>query len=445
DANGKVYLTDFGIARMSDAATATLVRVGTPAYMAPELVRGMDPSPQTDIYALGVVLYELITGGERPFTGEKASITGTTAEKVRWEQLNQAPVSPRVYNPSIPGALENLVLRCLVKEPGKRYPDALELLNALQAAVSSPAPGTQARRSATQAFDQPRKETSKPESARSGKFEDGVYREAAPYPKESTSQHVRETVQAAAPKPSSSGKRTPADKNLSYFVLFFLLAMGLLALIASISSAERNKQEELQRRYATQTAVYESTATAQARTAREMVERIQQNASDYVLDSSKKEFKLVFDNSDNFLECELIAEDLTNFILEATFTNPGDDSKGWTYGILFRNYGDSGEFRLELIGDGWWRIVNRKDEDWNIIQSVYSSVIRQEIYATNRVRLVGNGSEGYLFINEAYEGRLDLSSRLGAGKLMICTGMVRGIGSDGNIIKVEAVRLWEIQ
>jgi serine/threonine protein kinase len=132
DGSGKVYLTDFGIARMSDAATATLVGAGTPAYMAPELVRGEEPTPQTDIYALGVVLYEMLTGGERPFTGEQATITGTTAEKVRWEQVNLPPELPTRNNPVISPPMETAVLRCLEKEPSKRYPSCLALMQALE-------------------------------------------------------------------------------------------------------------------------------------------------------------------------------------------------------------------------------------------------------------------------------------------------------------------------
>jgi formylglycine-generating enzyme required for sulfatase activity/tRNA A-37 threonylcarbamoyl transferase component Bud32 len=130
--SGEVLLADFGVARMTDAATATMVGLGTPAYMAPELVRGLDPTPQTDIYALGVVLFEMFTGGERPFTGDKATITGSTSEKVRWEQMQLQPPSPRRWNPDISPELEAVVLKCLTKEPEKRYPSTLKLLNELQ-------------------------------------------------------------------------------------------------------------------------------------------------------------------------------------------------------------------------------------------------------------------------------------------------------------------------
>lgn len=135
--NGTVLLADFGIARMTDAATATMVGAGTPAYMAPEQVRGEDPTPQTDIYALGIVLYEMLTGGERPFTGERAETTGSTSEKLRWEQMNMPPTNPREWNPDLSPELEEVVLKCLKKNPKERYKTALDLFNALELATGS--------------------------------------------------------------------------------------------------------------------------------------------------------------------------------------------------------------------------------------------------------------------------------------------------------------------
>jgi len=134
--SGKVLVTDFGIARMTDAATTTMIGAGTPAYMAPEQALGWRPTAQTDIYALGITLFEMLTGGERPFTGEHAETGGSTNEKVLWEQMRLPPPSPRIYNPGLSSELEAVVLRCLEKEPQTRYPSALDLLNALQVAIA---------------------------------------------------------------------------------------------------------------------------------------------------------------------------------------------------------------------------------------------------------------------------------------------------------------------
>jgi tRNA A-37 threonylcarbamoyl transferase component Bud32 len=133
--SGAILVADFGIARMTDAATATMVGMGTPAYMAPELVRGQDPSPQTDVYALGVMLFEMFTGGERPFTGDHAQTTGSTSEKVRWEQVNLKPPSPSRWNPSLSPQIEAMILKCMEKDRRKRYRSVLDVRNALDAAL----------------------------------------------------------------------------------------------------------------------------------------------------------------------------------------------------------------------------------------------------------------------------------------------------------------------
>jgi eukaryotic-like serine/threonine-protein kinase len=136
DDSQKILLTDFGIARMTDAATSTMVGFGTPAYMAPELVRGMDPTAQSDVYSLGVVLYEMATGGERPFTGERSNTTGMTSEKIRWEHMNLAPPPPSKFNPELSPPMEALILKSLSKNPAERFHSTLEFLNAFDRILS---------------------------------------------------------------------------------------------------------------------------------------------------------------------------------------------------------------------------------------------------------------------------------------------------------------------
>jgi serine/threonine-protein kinase len=138
DKTGRVMLTDFGIARVTETATVTMLGAGTPAYMSPEQARGESPSAQSDIYALGVILFEMLTG-ERPFTGENARTSGSTSEKTRWEQMNLPVPSPRKFNPNLSVELEAVVLKCLEKNAQSRYSSALEILTALQNAVSTSA------------------------------------------------------------------------------------------------------------------------------------------------------------------------------------------------------------------------------------------------------------------------------------------------------------------
>jgi serine/threonine protein kinase len=133
DRGGQVYLADFGIARHSESATTTLAGAGTPAYMAPEQIRGEQVSPATDIYSAGVLLFELLTG-QRPFRGDEPELlhTGsTTGERMRYAHLHVQPPDPRQINHVIPSELATIVLRCMAKNPAERYSSTAQLQTAI--------------------------------------------------------------------------------------------------------------------------------------------------------------------------------------------------------------------------------------------------------------------------------------------------------------------------
>ncbi|HEY6768632.1 MAG TPA: serine/threonine-protein kinase, partial [Candidatus Sulfotelmatobacter sp.] len=124
-------ITDFGLARAvagsgSVMATATGLGLiaGTPAYMAPEQVEGGETTVQTDIYAFGIVLYELLTG-TLPFSGP-------TPWAVAIKRLKETPVSPRVHVPEIDSRWEAVILRCLEKTPSDRFASASDIVAALE-------------------------------------------------------------------------------------------------------------------------------------------------------------------------------------------------------------------------------------------------------------------------------------------------------------------------
>ncbi len=131
---GAVKITDFGIARAfgSQRLTRDLRVIGTLEYVAPERIRGEEGDLRSDLYSVGVVLYELLTG-RLPFERD------SDFELMR-AHLEEMPLPLRDYSPLIPPALEALVFRALAKRPEDRFSDAREMRDALNAADLHPAP-----------------------------------------------------------------------------------------------------------------------------------------------------------------------------------------------------------------------------------------------------------------------------------------------------------------
>ncbi len=140
DENKHLYITDFGIARiLTDTSTLTVdTTVGTPHYMSPEQILAGKVTAATDIYALGVMLYQMYTG-RLPFTGESEDTAGTTtAVRIVYEHLHVKPRPLSEINPRISKAVEDVVLRCLEKDPEQRYASVSEVYDALTDAIGTP-------------------------------------------------------------------------------------------------------------------------------------------------------------------------------------------------------------------------------------------------------------------------------------------------------------------
>jgi serine/threonine protein kinase len=131
DPSGQPKLTDFGIARaLSDVALTTdQTSLGTIPYMAPEQIRLGQVSAQTDLYAAGIILFEMLTG-QQPFQGEQHY-------EIALKHLEEPVPSPRGLNATIPVLLEQVILRALEKTPQRRFADADEMRAALRASIVS--------------------------------------------------------------------------------------------------------------------------------------------------------------------------------------------------------------------------------------------------------------------------------------------------------------------
>ncbi len=142
----RAVVTDFGLARqqpsVGDDSTTSVSRMpgmrGTPAYMAPEQVRGENITTVADIYALGVVMFEMVTG-RRPFGGDTPLATAL-------KRLEEPPPSPRTLVPDLAPRWEAAILRCLERDPARRFARASEVVEALEEAAPAPAPSLGRRR-----------------------------------------------------------------------------------------------------------------------------------------------------------------------------------------------------------------------------------------------------------------------------------------------------------
>ncbi len=130
-ASTQVVLTDFGISRLMNDATLTVTGaiVGTPAYMSPEAVLGQRVDQRADIFSLGIILYEMVTG--------RTPHTGDTPMSVIMKQLNDPLPSPRVMKPDLPDRLVQLIERALARDPTERFQTAAEFLTAMRATLAA--------------------------------------------------------------------------------------------------------------------------------------------------------------------------------------------------------------------------------------------------------------------------------------------------------------------
>jgi len=129
DQADNIYVSDFGLAKSLEAEATMMTRsgqiLGTPRYMSPEQVEARDVDHRADIYSMGLIIYEMFTA-DIPFRGESAM-------QLMYQRVTAAPQDPRTIFPEMPDYLANIILKCLERDPDKRYQTAREVLDDLDA------------------------------------------------------------------------------------------------------------------------------------------------------------------------------------------------------------------------------------------------------------------------------------------------------------------------
>ena len=132
DKNDQIYVCDFGLAKSFEEGAIGMTRtgafLGTPRYMSPEQVEGKPADGRADLYAFGLILYEMVVG-DVPFTGESTL-------KVMYQRIQEKPKSPKILRPDLPNWLVKIIMRCLERDPNDRYQNAYEILADLQGGQS---------------------------------------------------------------------------------------------------------------------------------------------------------------------------------------------------------------------------------------------------------------------------------------------------------------------
>ena len=132
DKNDQIFVCDFGLAKSFEEGAIGMTRtgafLGTPRYMSPEQVEGKPADGRADLYAFGLILYEMVIG-DVPFTGESTL-------KVMYQRIQEKPKSPKILRPDLPNWLVKIIMRCLERDPNDRYQNAYEILADLQGGQS---------------------------------------------------------------------------------------------------------------------------------------------------------------------------------------------------------------------------------------------------------------------------------------------------------------------
>lgn len=247
DRSGQAYLTDFGLALLTTSQTLGET-FGTPQYISPEQASSSaEVGPRSDLYSLGIVLYEMFTGS-LPFTGRRAL-------DVALQRLNQPPPDPRQRRPDLDPAVAAVILKALAKEPSQRFQSGVALASALETALAGRPLTTvvSSTRSlgerVTEVYDAEGRSPAAMTRARPRTMPTAPARPAAAQPA-ATAQQPAPVQPAAAPPPptQTAGGTAPQQSRRRTGILWgasILLLLCLVGVLAVVSNWDGGPEDEL--------------------------------------------------------------------------------------------------------------------------------------------------------------------------------------------------------
>jgi len=484
DRGGHIYLSDFGIARHAESDVTVMPGAGTPAYMAPEQILSKTVTKETDIYALGILLFELLTG-VRPFRGSEnpREQTGNTAnERIRYAHLNLPAPDPRQFNPAISPSLSAVVLRALEKDPKARFSSCQDLLLSLyevfdtapelipdqlslnlQASIPEVQQTPEERVTTMSSF--PNQNSKSPQNFNQNSRAP-VNKWTFPVLIGIIMLFIGALIIPTLFKSDSGPSQNPSGDVSSFLpgntengqysldsIVATSISLTQNANIESITTQEgtiNNVQQEIK----DETPEPTSQPTTEVVSAEEAAKvfataesALHANNGYWSLYNQKK--WVVYDHSKNPLFLSPVGpETPKNFALYTMFTNPPNFSKDetWEVGVVFRYVDQDNFYILRFLSNFHWYFENCRGDAQNCdVVDDGTISINVDPSGQNMLKLLVHGTTGYVYFRGQYINDLDLSARTNEGRVYIYTLFDLGTVRDGYTIFYDKLSLKVIQ
>lgn len=442
DQYGNVFLTDFGIAKLVESTTKftpTGALTGTPAYVSPEQARGeSQPDFRTDIYSLGVILYEMFTG-RLPFEAE-------TTVAMLMMKVSEPPTPPSKINADIPSPIEIVILKALAQNPAERYQSMKEFLDAWREALA--AIGETSIDSPDEDWDSPpgvadvgkitpdgsaaadRRRKGKRQGIphwgwigaaiiliilAAGAFLYGNSPSLIPLQRALALPFIREITGGALPGPTNAAI-TPAGGTT---IPFSSATDTPLPPTATVTAAPRPTQND-------------PTSTPS------VIRRSFGPISGILPHGGQNRVQQVFSRLNE-----------RDFVAKATFNNPYSGGMNiWDIYMFFRSPDGKEGYRLVVRSDERWELLDHRQVglEARVIPIAFGNLVglNPRSDGSNTIGLIVIENKGFFFLNDNFMARLDLSKRVEAGDIAIGTGFSPNSQVPGEQTRYIDFTIWSI-